>query len=312
MANYRFVIHVGYPKAASTALQDMLANSRPLLHKHGVHYPEALVPQGSSKHEELFRLIRLNRVDQALKQLQLELRTIKGVRTVFLSTESFVNQLDNFDDERWGEFFQKLALLGNVEILLVRRDSAGFLKSYYKQAVINQPLPLVPFYGTGLCLEAFAEIPEVQRLLDVGGRIDKLKRVSSAPVHVFDYGAGVVGDVISWLTDGKLKLDLSEPANVSLKPEVIEFIRQLNLTMPESEARNAWFSVLRDVANFSALDSRVASTLADRANREEVLRLNPLWLSGLQVGRNPAIGVDDAKLIDLLHNAKLFLQKLRP
>lgn len=312
MAAYRIVIHAGYPKAASTALQDALVNSRTLLRHRGILYPEALMTQGLSKHEELFRLLRLNKPDQAIKQLQAELNRIKDIHTVVLSTESIVNQLDNIDETRWAALFEKLKRIGTIETLVIRRAADGFLKSYYKQAVVNQPSPLMRFYGTGLCLEEFSKLPEIQSLLDVNGRLEKLKRISGGGglVKVFDYGPEIVNDVFSWLTGGA-RLELSTQVNVSLSPETVEFIRQLNITTPGPGVRNAWLRVLRRVANFSDLDSRTASTLADRAGDSDILSLDPLWPLSVQTGKNPDIGVDDGKLSALTHSVYEFLHRYR-
>ncbi len=77
---------------------------------------------------------------------------------IFLSTESIVNQLDNVDDFRWVELFSSLKELGSIELIVVVRDPADLLKSYYKQAVVNQPSSLMSFYATPLTLDEFSNL----------------------------------------------------------------------------------------------------------------------------------------------------------
>lgn len=137
MSKPKFVVHVGYPKSASTALQQACFDSRKWLRQRSVIYPSSL-RLGEAKHEELFRLVRLGKVKKAITALREELAG-QEAKVIFLSTESIVNQLDNVDDFRWVELFSSLKELGSIELIVVVRDPEELLKSYYKQSVVNQP-----------------------------------------------------------------------------------------------------------------------------------------------------------------------------
>lgn len=304
MRSYRFVIHVGYPKAASTALQGTLAGSRERLKSVGVFYPESLLGQGVDKHEELFRLVRLNKVKKALKQLELELNAVSNIHTVVLSTESIINQIDNVDYACWEELFRGLKRMGRLEVLVIHRDSESFLNSYYKQAVINQPSALVDFYSSVLPLSKFAEIPAIAKLLDIQSVVDKLGRVSGAPVKVFDFSDQVVGEVVRWLVGDDFLIDPPQRSNQSMKAEEVELIRQLNATEPTPEQRNAWFRVL---GYCSGLSSRTAQALANRASDEDLLYLDADWLLTVELEQNPKLNVDRERLWTVSQKAHSWL-----
>ncbi len=247
----------------------------------------------STKHEELFRLLRLNRVDQALKVLKKELAQHDNIHTIILSTESIVNQLYHIEESRWVEFFEKIKLLGSLELLLIKRDSKGFFKSYYKQAVVNQLSPLMSIYSTPLTLLDFAELTSVRQLVDVDAVVNKLEKVSDSSVRVFDFGSRVVEGILNWLVQEKLPIEVPQISNVSLQPEEVELIRQLNTMRLETKVRNAWFRLL---TKSRCLGSSTALNLAGRSKDEDMLVLNPEFLLKVQPGRNKALDVDDEKL----------------
>jgi hypothetical protein len=307
--SYRIIIHAGYPKSASTALQDALVNSRDLLYKQGVLYPESLVGEGSTKHEDIFRFVRLNKIDYALKLLKTELDSADDIHTVILSTESIINQLNNIGAEQWRELFKGLGALGSsLEILVVHRDADKFLKSYYKQTVINQSSKLVDYYGTSLVLGEFSDIPAIRYLLDLERVVKNLEDYSGVPVKVFDYSPNVVGDIISWASQARITIESENLSNVSLKPEEVEIIRQLNALSPEITQRNAWFRLL---SYCSPLSNSTALTLASRAQDSDMISLDLTWLLSIQVGQNPELGVDDSKLLSLAQTAYQWLSKYK-
>tara|TARA_R110001606_G_scaffold95739_1_gene212084 strand:+ start:19344 stop:22640 length:3297 start_codon:yes stop_codon:yes gene_type:complete len=303
---YRFVIHVGYPKAASTSLQDALLDSSVLLEQNGFLYPSSLISKGSSKHEEIFRLVRLNKVDKALALLKIELDSAKDVHTVFLSTESIVNQLYNIDSSLWVRLFDGIKRFGSLEIVVIHREINGFLTSYYKQAVVNQPSSLVEFYGTSLTQADFSKLAVVRKLTNLDGVIETLKYVSNAPVKVFDYQQSVVNDVISWLTNGHFSVDTPKLSNVSLQPEEVELIRQINAATPSVSERNTWLHVL---SHCCPLGSRTALTLADRANEADLQQLDAGWLLTVLPAQNPELGVNNNKLLSLSKKAYEWLSQ---
>lgn len=304
MKYYKFIIHVGYPKAASTSLQDALLDSAVLLKTKGILYPNILMPEGSSKHEELFRFVRLNKIEKALSLLQTELDSVDDVHTVVLSTESIVNQLYNFNSSLWIKLFNAIKRLGSLEIVVIHREAKDFLSSYYKQVVINQPSSLVDFYGTSLTKTDFEELKVVQKLANLDAVVETLKDVSNAPVKVFDYHQNVVSDVVSWLTGELYTVETPKFSNVSLQPEEVELIRQVNATTTSIEERNAWLHVL---SQCSSLGSRTALTLAGRANEADVQQLDADWLLTVIPSQNVELGVDDQKLLLLAKKAYRWL-----
>lgn len=304
MKNNRFVIHVGYPKAASTSLQDALLDSSALLKKNGVLYPASLIQKGSSKHEELFRLVRLNKVEKAIALLKKELDSEKNVHTVLLSTESIVNQLYNVDPSIWVKLFDGIKQLGSLELLVIHRELNSFVTSYYKQAVINQPSSFNEFYGTSLTQAEFSNLEVVKQLTNLDGVVEKLKCISKAPVRVFEYHQDVVSNVINWLSNGSFSIETPKLSNVSLQAEEVELIRQINAATPSINERNAWLFVL---SHCSPLGSRTALTLAGRANEADLQHLDAEWLSTVLTAQNYDLGVNDNKLLLLAKKAQEWL-----
>lgn len=294
MKKYRFVVHVGYPKAASTSLQDALLGSAALLKQKGILYPASLMPQGASKQEELFRLVRLNKIEKIFVLLKKELDSAEHVHTVLLSTESIVNHIYNIDSSLWVKLFDGMKRLGSLEIFIIHRETNSFLSSYYKQAVINQPSSLMDFYGTPLTQADFSKLPAVQEITNLKGVFKTLKEVSKAPVKVFKYHNNVVSSVYNWLTDDRLSVEAPRLSNVSLQSEEVELIRQINVKAPSIDERNAWLYVL---SHCCPLGSRTALTLADRANEADLQRLDAGWLLTVLPAQNPELGVNDNKLL---------------
>ena len=306
MKYYKFILHVGYPKAASTSLQDALLDSYVSLKTKGVLYPKILIPNGSSKHEELFRFVRLNKIEKALSILQAELDSVDDVHTVVLSTESIINQLYNFHSSSWIKLFNAIKRLGSLEIVVIHREAKDFLSSYYKQVVVNQPSSLVDFYGTSLTQTDFVKLKVVKKLANLDAVVETLKDVSNAPVKVFDYHQNVVSDVVSWLTSEFYTVEAPKLSNVSLQPEEVELIRQINATTPSIDYRNAWLHVL---SHCCPLGSRTALTLAGRANEADLQQLDAGWLLTVLPGLNPELGVNDNKLLLLAKKAYEWLSQ---
>ncbi|MCE8031558.1 heparinase II/III family protein [Billgrantia tianxiuensis] len=269
-----------------------------------MNYPSALCV-GDIKHEELFRFVRLGKISKALKILRKDLITHKD-KTVFLSTESIVNQLDNIEDSRWVELFEGLKKLGCLELLIVVREPVAFLKSYYKQAVVNQPSSAMSFYATPLTLDDFSGLASIQNLLDYPKVIEKLERLSGSSIRVFEYGADIVDDILTCVVEGPVENIKAQRSNESLKPEEVELIRQINALGLSSGQRNAWFKVM---SHSCSLNSQTALSLASRANYEDLLALDANWLLNVRLGQNENLGVNDNKLMALSHEVHQWLVK---
>ncbi|MDW5378857.1 heparinase II/III family protein [Halomonas sp. HP20-15] len=303
----RLVLHVGYPKAGSSSLQETLCKSQADLHRYGVIYPSLFISPGTFKHEELFRLVRLGQMHKVSKLLRDLTAKYKNYQTVVLSTESIVNQLNNIEDYAWRDFFNALKSLFVLELVIVRRPAEGFKRSYYKQAVINQPSGLVSYYGTSLTLADFCELDVIKQLSDSEAIIGKLSKLSNATVRVFDYSSEIVRDFAYWLTGDQMQINEAPASNVSLKDEEVELIRQINNVVFSSDDRNAWLSVLSDC---SQLASNTARALAGRAKTKDIMALDIRTLDEVECGLNPSLGANDVRLKDLASKMKCRLIKI--
>lgn len=302
----KIILHCGYPKAASSAIQELLDSRAEELKSLGILYPKSFRIK-EAKHEGLFRLVRLNRMESIIKALKKEVLESKEVKTVLLSTESVVNQIYSIDESRWRDFFGKLKEIGDLELVVVVRNSQSFLKSCYKQAVINQSSPIIDYYGSSLTYSEFQKLPSVQRLADSKKLIDWLGELSCAPVKCFDYCDQVVEDFYLWLTG--LPSNSGEfRSNSSMEAEEVEFVRRLNAVCDDVQERCAWLHLLLKV---STVKNATAITLAGRANSADLLKLDSSILLRISQFSELGIDIDEHRFNELIASMAAFLTNFR-
>lgn len=308
MLKRKIYLHVGYPKAASTAFQDVLASAVPQLKNAGVCYPEQLMLTGSTKHEQLFRLIQQGDLAELFVAFQQIERESVNCHSIVLSTESIVNQLYNYPPAIWQQVFNQLKQLGDLELLLVRRDKTSFCKSYYKQAVINAPSAKMPIYATGLSFSEFVQLDDIKQLANSEQVVSDLTELSLAPVTVFNYSKTVVADMLTHCNINVIEQTNAPEANVSQSAEVVEFIRQINRQAVNIKVRNAWFLLIQRSVGFS---SATASILASRANEPDLQALELSVIDNITLDDNRDFGIDTAKFSTLLQQLKEKLLEIK-
>ena len=129
-----------------------------LLFEQGINYPEPDKDLADPKHQFLVSALQTNdlaRLRRILEENQSD--------SVLLSTEGLTNHLYDFDAGAL-QTFRDLTLDYEVVIFIVVREKEPWLRSYYKQLVLNPPI--VEYnYATPLRYAAFCELPRVCRLL---------------------------------------------------------------------------------------------------------------------------------------------------
>jgi len=269
----RVVLHAGLPKSGSSALQHWCQTNRALLSDHGVRYPAADPLSLYPNHQYLVRGL----FSGDLTPVAAELSHADNPDTLLLSTEGLSNHVHNFD----ARHLEALRLLfGGAEIVVfvVLREPEGWLKSCYKQSLINPPV--VSFhYATTLGLDEYARLERTQRLL---------RHETLLPALAAAYGAKVVsaafagdwGAAFAGLLGLPAGTDITLPReNTSVPDWLAELVRQANGFGLEPEQRLAWLALCQAVAGTgSTLLQDIART---QALGRPAVRVDPALLDRL-------------------------------
>lgn len=223
MNNRHLVLHVGLPKTATTALQFWCDQNRERLIERGVLYPEVDASQTVPKHQYVVgELLR-----GEFPRLRAQLETCEQP-VLLLSSEGLSNHFYDFPEESFSEFRKLLTELGySLSIFLVFRSPEIWLRSYYKQAVLN-PTYRKFEWGTSKTFQEFAELPRVRRLTDLDSlRVDMSTRYGGE-VHVANYEDGWVSNFSRLLGVSEEGLGLPPRVHGSVSDEIVEVVRQIN------------------------------------------------------------------------------------
>ncbi|MDR7119307.1 hypothetical protein [Rheinheimera soli] len=299
---------MGYPKAASTAFQDTMYQYHEQLKDVGIYYPMDLIPNGSTKHEELFQMYRLKRLPLLRKTLAKIFSEAKNCHTVVLSTESIANFFYQYAEDSWADFFNEFKIYGMLELVLVCRDYDSFSLSYYKQAVVNSQPSIMAFYSTSLFFSEFIILPDIQKIMNVRQLSKDLANASDSCVREFNYSSDVVQEIINWLGFDYTESKRLNSSNLSLTNEQVELIRQLNGICENILERNAWFYILNKC---SSLTSTTAVRIAEKAKIEDVMKLNPNKLNMINVVQNSGFMFDPSELSRLITSIRLQIIQLQ-
>ena len=233
------VLHVGLPKTATSALQTFLYENKTELRQQQYAYPGKYLHKEPPKHQFLVN----NLLRNDLSQLEDVLRSPE-LPGMILSTEGLTNHLYDFPGEALKRF-RSLTHSCKVRVFIVTRNEESWLRSYYKQAVLNPDTSMVDYYATELTLDKFRRHPRIIQLLDhetlirdVANAFGALEIINA----VFEKNwMGTFAEVIrlQFENDRQLKQVNESPANWA-----IELMRQVNtFKLPESK-RLGWKAAL--------------------------------------------------------------------
>ena len=223
------VLHVGYPKTGSTAFQSWCDSNRSWLKEHGVCYP-ACDPPGSSRahqyersHKFLVNELRANRFE-ALPWV-IKRNTLPGL---LLSAEGLSVDLPLYSAKALAALRKHLD--GHkIVVFLVARELHSWVRSAYKQCIVNPKTPGRP-WATALTLEEFFRSPIVSQMRSVLENPSKLAEAYGADeLVVASYNESWWQNLFD-VFNIQLKENLQQQhkANVSLDDHAIEIIRRIN------------------------------------------------------------------------------------
>jgi hypothetical protein len=225
----RLVFHVGLTNTGTTTLQNWAANHRQLLSSFGIIYPVSIMQPNSYKHPEIGQALQGGGF-YALRSLMLQ---APQNGTLFLSNEAGTNHLPEGESEpaRLAEFRSLFSEFDEVTLVMVTRDREEWLRSCYRQRVVNRPGNPAFLHGTALEFEAFSQEPRISQLMELEQLGERL-RVAYEPDFLVrtKLETSWIEDIFDALRAPCLAADLrNAPAkNVGLNDIQTEFIRQLN------------------------------------------------------------------------------------
>ncbi|WJN59943.1 hypothetical protein OH686_14400 [Pseudomonas sp. SO81] len=284
----KIILHIGLPKTGSTALQQALYQSREALLRQGVLYPAQVHREDDPKHNFVLDLVRKGQGHDIGSE-----RGYKAASRIVISNEALSNDFYHHGMEQNRQLAELLRVHGELEICMVLRRESDWLKSYYKQAVINQPVKGKPHYQNSLPIDVFRELEPVKRLLDSGSLIQDVSAGFQAPVRVMRYEEVKVSQVIQYCTE--LSIDsgsLRSRHNESVSDAAVEVMRQLNAEINSIEEKCAWSNLL---VQASGAKHAVLGILAARATPEAILALDRAKIDSVRYFPADAPQVDQAE-----------------
>lgn len=219
----QLVLHVGLPKTATTALQFWCDQQREGLAARGVNYPVCDSGLDVPKHQfavgECLKG-QFARTEAVMRENQLPI--------LVLSSEGLSNHFYDFPAESLARFRELAASLGyRVTVFLVFRDPAVWLRSYYKQAVLNISNPKYE-WGTSRSYDEFIQLPRVKRLTDAEALCRDMASGFGGDVQLARYEEDWFAALVSRLGVADAGLGLPPRVHGSVDDGLVELVRQVN------------------------------------------------------------------------------------
>lgn len=234
----RVILHVGLPKTGTTALQIWCSENREQLGALGMHYPEALGAIKTAKHDQIVRCLLTGHLDP-IRDMVAEY----SESNLLLSMEGLTNHLYDFSPSALEEFRQ-IFLGFEIHAFMVIRERSAWIRSYYKQCVVNPPNERY-HYATPLDLQSFAELPRVKRLANFMSLKDDVRAAYGATrVVVAQYEGGFMKELFRLIGIEQNDPSMREQ-NTSLPEWMIDFVRQINEIGLEPGVRTCWLGALQ-------------------------------------------------------------------
>lgn len=293
----KILLHIGLPKTASTALQKLLFEQHDVMLRENVLYPQNVHSPDDPKHNFVLKPV--------LEEDSFNLYKEKGfsrARRIIISNEAISNEFYLQGIEANKRIANSLWHLGELEVCVVIREPQSWLKSYYKQAVINQTVNNKPHYQTSLTLDEFSRIESIEKMLDHAQFLSDISACYQAPVRIFRFEDTSVSSIANYCAGFQLgSVIMPERQNESLPDVAVEVMRQLNAVISSLTEKYAWsFLLQRSLVS----EHSVLKTLASRALPEDIAALDITKLDSVRPDISQAI-VFDTKLIYIL------IEKLR-
>ncbi len=266
----KLILHCGLPKTGTTALQLWCRQHRQALLQLGVDYPDPLA-RFEPKQEMLLPALRSpNKIMPLVGMLEMS-----DAPAVFMSHEGLTNHLYDFPEPaRAG--FRNLTSAFDTTVVLITREKDSWLRSYYRQCVLNPANGASDLWATSRTLREIRDHPRIAALLNhcqlerdlkhgLGGK-NVLRFSYEDPdwfPNLLNYiGAGVLAHhPLAWENDG-------------LPEWVVEMLRQINDQCPGPQA---WLASRQAVQRYL----QTKSVILRQAEEQPATFVNPEILKGV-------------------------------
>ena len=222
----RVILHVGLPKAASSALQIWCQNARDALLGAGVDYPDAAGPDLMRKHPWLVADAMQGHADTLAMTL-----AASRADVLIASNEGFSARYRQFP-HGFTAALGEAAAGREVVLFLIRRDPASWARSLWAQAILNAPMR--DHLPEARPFELFALSPAMRWFADLDARVAEMQALTAAARVV---QADAEGDWHAALLDlaGAAQLGGSPPPRIhgAAQPVAVELVRRVNALRPE-------------------------------------------------------------------------------
>lgn len=238
----RLILHVGLPKTGTSALQAWCDLNRGALLDAGVFYPESDGSTVAPKHQFLIKSL----FDGDMTDFSGYMKSC-AVDSLLLSTEGLSNHLYDFPEANLARFRHVVQSAGYlVSVFIVSRDPQAWIRSYYKQAIINPPSRKFE-YGGSKTLQEFSRSVRVKMLTDYSVLKRDLGKAFGGEVFMSEHGGDWFADFISVLGVAGFESSIRPPrVHESVSDDLIELIRQINAQQLSADRRETVFSAIHE------------------------------------------------------------------
>jgi hypothetical protein len=189
----------------------------------GVRYPTRAIDQNVPKHQYIVGEFFKGAFPQTEEALRECLEPV-----LVLSSEGLSNHFYDFPADSLAHFRELATSLGyRVSVFLVFRDPSVWLRSYYKQAVLNISSPQFE-WGTSRTYEDFIALPRVKRLTDPDTLSRDMAEGFGGRVHLARYEADWFVEFVSLLGVAGQDPGLPPRVHASVDDGLVELVRQIN------------------------------------------------------------------------------------
>lgn len=290
----RLELHVGLPKTGSTYMQKMWLSNQTKMLEHATCYPAT----SSYKHD----FIRQCFISGKFIELE-KLLTETDATTIILSNESISNDFYWLNHRHISNFSKLIDSMGfELTIHVVLREKGSWLKSYYKQAVINQPCNKFDFYSTALTFNEFKSVRFVNKLLDYKQLLADLELSFGARVIEYNYQHESINSIASSISKSELENTLcANRLNNSLDNEVVEVFRQLNGVISSKKEKYFYAHLISASSNIERLNHVTLGNLSNRFDSGMLSEINMNLTNDIHYQENTGLDLNKEKFVLLVN-----------